>query len=53
MGKVFDQVDNSIRRQVGSDQISSMLDNIGLPFSGLNLELQHVWAVGSADGDVL
>jgi multidrug efflux pump subunit AcrB len=33
----FARVEAAIRKLVGADQINVMLDNIGLPYSGINI----------------
>ena len=33
----FAEVEGQIRKLIGSDQIDVMLDNIGLPYSGINI----------------
>jgi multidrug efflux pump subunit AcrB len=49
----FSQVEHEIRRVVGNDQISVMLDNIGLPYSGINIALSDSATVGPMDGEIL
>jgi multidrug efflux pump subunit AcrB len=49
----FAQVEAEIRRVVGNDQISVMLDNIGLPYSGINIALSDSATVGPMDGEIL
>jgi multidrug efflux pump subunit AcrB len=49
----FAQVEAAIRKLVGSDQISVMLDNIGLPYSGINIALSDSATVGPMDGEIL
>ncbi len=49
----FAQVEAAIRKIVGDDQIDVMLDNIGLPYSGINRALSYSATVGPMDGDVL
>jgi multidrug efflux pump subunit AcrB len=49
----FAGVEAEIRRIVGNDQISVMLDNIGLPYSGINLALSDSATVGPMDGEIL
>ena len=49
----FAQVEAEIRRLVGSDQIDTILDNIGLPYSGLNIALSDSATVGPMDGEIL
>lgn len=49
----FAQVEAVIRKLVGSDQIGVMLDNIGLPYSGINIALSDSATVGPMDGEIL
>ncbi|HEX4112398.1 MAG TPA: efflux RND transporter permease subunit [Stellaceae bacterium] len=49
----FAQVETAIRRIVGTDQIDVMIDNIGLPYSGINRALSNSATVGPMDGDIL
>ena len=38
---------------MGNDQIDVMLDNIGLPYSGINIALSDSATVGPMDGEIL
>jgi multidrug efflux pump subunit AcrB len=49
----FAAVEAQIRRLVGADQIDVMLDNIGLPYSGINIALSDSATVGPMDGEIL
>jgi multidrug efflux pump subunit AcrB len=49
----FAQVEAAIRQLVGPDQISVVLDNIGLPYSGINIALSDSATVGPMDGEIL
>jgi multidrug efflux pump subunit AcrB len=49
----FAQVESAIRQLVGSQQISVILDNIGLPYSGINISLSDSATVGPMDGEIL
>ena len=49
----FAQVEAEIRRLIGNAQISVILDNIGLPYSGINLALSDSATVGPMDGEIL
>lgn len=49
----FAEVEAQIRKLVGSDQIDVMLDNIGLPYSGINIALSDSATVGPMDGEIL
>ena len=42
----FAEVEAQIRKSIGSDQIDVMLDNIGLPYSGINIALSDSATVG-------
>jgi multidrug efflux pump subunit AcrB len=48
-----DLIEQSIRRQVPADQISNIIDNIGLPYSGINLAYSSSAPVGTMDADIL
>jgi multidrug efflux pump subunit AcrB len=49
----FSEVETQIRKLVGDDQIDVMLDNIGLPYSGINIALSDSATVGPMDGEIL
>jgi multidrug efflux pump subunit AcrB len=49
----FVEVESQIRKLVGNDQIDIMLDNIGLPYSGINIALSDSATVGPMDGEIL
>jgi multidrug efflux pump subunit AcrB len=49
----FAAVEAEIKRLVGTGQIDVMLDNIGLPYSGINLALSDSATVGPMDGEIL
>jgi len=49
----FDRVEDAIRQVVPSDHLDSIVDNIGLPFSGLNLAYSNTGTIGPQDGDIL
>jgi multidrug efflux pump subunit AcrB len=48
-----DLVENSIRKQIPASEVSSIIDNIGLPYSGINLSYSNSAPVGTSDADVL
>ena len=47
-----DHVDSAIRQQIPSNELVSIVDNIGLPNSRLNLSYSTSAPVGSADADI-
>jgi multidrug efflux pump subunit AcrB len=49
----FAQVETAIRKIVGNEQIDVILDNIGLPYSGINIALSDAATVGPMDGEIL
>jgi multidrug efflux pump subunit AcrB len=49
----FARVETAIRDVVGPGQIDIMLDNIGLPYSGMNIALSDSATVGPMDGEIL
>jgi multidrug efflux pump subunit AcrB len=49
----FAEVETQIRQLVGNDEIDVMLDNIGLPYSGINVALSDSATVGPMDGEIL
>jgi multidrug efflux pump subunit AcrB len=49
----FAAVEAAVRDLVGNDQINVMLDNIGLPYSGINIALSDSATVGPMDGEIL
>jgi multidrug efflux pump subunit AcrB len=49
----FAEVEKSIRQIVGNNQIDVLLDNIGLPYSGINIALSDSATVGPMDGEIL
>jgi multidrug efflux pump subunit AcrB len=49
----FAAVEATIRQLVGSAQIAVILDNIGLPYSGINIAVSDSATVGPMDGEIL
>jgi CzcA family heavy metal efflux pump len=50
---LFDQVSNGVRRIIPPAQIASITENIGLPYSGINMAYQNTGTLGQEDGDML
>jgi multidrug efflux pump subunit AcrB len=48
-----DLVENNIRKQVPASEIKSIIDNIGLPYSGINLSYSNSAPIGTSDADIL
>jgi multidrug efflux pump subunit AcrB len=51
--QVFAQVEDEIRKTLPADEINLILDNIGLPSSGISLVFSDASTIGSGDGDIL
>jgi len=48
-----DLVEKSIRRQIPANEVQTVIDNIGLPYSGINLSYSNSAPVGTSDADIL
>jgi multidrug efflux pump subunit AcrB len=48
-----DRVEQAIRRQIPNREIESILDNIGLSTSGINLAYNNSGTIGASDADIL
>jgi multidrug efflux pump subunit AcrB len=48
-----DQVERSIRQQIPASEVHNVIDNIGLPYSGINLSYSNSAPVGTSDADIL
>ncbi len=51
--RLCDLVEQSIQRQIPSDQLDAIIDNIGLPYSSINLSYSTSAPVGPADADIM
>lgn len=51
--RLVDQVEQEIRREVPRGQISTVLDNIGLPYSGINTSYSNSGTIGTSDAEIL
>jgi multidrug efflux pump subunit AcrB len=48
-----DQVEQAIRQQIPAGEVLSVIDNIGLPYSGINLSYSNSAPIGTSDADIL
>src|SRR5271154_763357 len=48
-----DLVERSIRQQIPAAEVLNVIDNIGLPYSGINLSYSNSAPVGTGDADIL
>ncbi|KVA30886.1 RND transporter [Burkholderia cepacia] len=49
----FDRIENTIRGVIPPAQLREVIDNIGLPNSGINLTYNNSGTLGPQDGDIL
>ncbi len=49
----FAQVEAAIRRKIPASEIEAMLDNMGIPNSGINLSLSDGTLISPAEGEIL
>jgi len=50
--RLCDQIETVIRQKIDPKDLDAILDNIGLPYSGINLSYSNSGVVGSADADI-
>ncbi len=51
--RLIDQVEQTIRHEVPRKEINTILDNIGLPYSGINLSYSNAGTIGTSDAEIL
>jgi multidrug efflux pump subunit AcrB len=51
--RLFDLIEQAVRRTIPPEQLDNIVDNIGLPFSGINMAYQNTGTIGPEDGDAL
>jgi CzcA family heavy metal efflux pump len=51
--RLFDLIEQIVRGTIPPDQLDNIVDNIGLPFSGINMAYQNTGTIGPEDGDAL
>jgi CzcA family heavy metal efflux pump len=51
--RLTDQVNGVIRETIPKDEITTVLDNIGLPYSGINLTYSNAGTIGTSDAEIL
>jgi multidrug efflux pump subunit AcrB len=51
--RLCDQVENSIREEIPPQEVTSIIDNIGLPYSSVNLAYSNSAPIGTGDADIL
>jgi len=51
--RLCDDIERAIRQEIPPSQLATIIDNIGVPYSGLNLSYTNSAPVGSGDADIL
>ena len=51
--RMADLVEQTIRKVIPPDQITSILDNLGLPYSGINTSYSNNGTFGTGDAEIL
>jgi multidrug efflux pump subunit AcrB len=51
--RLVDEVEQQIRRDVPKSEIRTIVDNIGLPYSGINLSYSNAGTIGTSDAEIL
>jgi multidrug efflux pump subunit AcrB len=51
--KLCDQIEKAIRKEIPANELDGILDNIGLPYSGINLSYSNSGTIGTADADIM
>ncbi len=51
--RICDEIEDVIRREIPQAEMGTIIDNIGIPYSGLNLSYSNSATVGTADADIL
>jgi len=52
MAALCDRIDNTIRQVIPKNELVTIIDNIGLPYSGINTSYSNSAPVGPADADI-
>jgi multidrug efflux pump subunit AcrB len=51
--RLADQINQVIRQTIPDKELVTVLDNIGLPYSGINMTYSNNGTIGTADGEIL
>ena len=51
--RVADEVDKVVREVIPKEDLGTILDNLGLPYSGINLSYSNAGTIGTMDGEIL
>lgn len=51
--RIADEVEKTIRTIIPAAELETILDNLGLPYSGINLSYSNAGTIGTMDGEIL
>ncbi|MDB5913081.1 MAG: transporter [Ramlibacter sp.] len=51
--RLADQVERAIREMIPANELETILDNLGIPNSGINLSFSNAGTIGTLDGEIL
>ena len=51
--RLCDQVEQVLRNEIPKEELQTVLDNIGVPYSGLNLSYSSSGVIGTSDAEIL
>ena len=51
--RLCDSIDGAVREVIPPDELDTIIDNIGVPYSGLNLSYSNSAPIGPSDADIL
>jgi CzcA family heavy metal efflux pump len=51
--RIADEVEKTIRKTIPASELETILDNLGLPYSGINLSYSNSGTIGTMDGEIL
>ena len=51
--RLCDEVERVLRSEIPKDELQTVLDNIGVPYSGLNLSYSSSGVIGTSDAEIL
>jgi multidrug efflux pump subunit AcrB len=50
--RTFAEIETALRSIIPPDELDTLVDNIGMPISGINLSYNNTGVIGSQDGDI-
>ncbi len=48
----FAEIEKAVRQVIPADELSTMVDNIGFPISGINMTYNNTGTIGTQDGEI-